>query len=316
MRYQHSLVALLITTLICAPLSAAEKRLSKESARRALMHVGGLELKKSEVVVKEVSGVSAPVEVEAALKTAFHLRQRDDGSWQAVEVRVGDRQWEDVELLTRAWQIERATSLIAQVESLAAQLAARAQERAAEQKRRKAEQKAADHDESKKQRKQKTKKEANKPEDLHAGPLTVKNFSALLSSATIEAELDMTFRLERDAQGQWQATSARIGDGAWADINMLIAALNREKTARANAELEILARALNAFAAARGFYVVADTEAALVDQLNPTYLKTLIRIDPWHHPYEYNGTRNSYTLRSLGPDGKPNTADDVTKEKP
>jgi len=42
------------------------------------------------------------------------------------------------------------------------------------------------------------------------------------------------------------------------------------------------------------------------------YLARIIRIDPWHRPYEYEGTRTSFVLRSSGPDGKPNTPDDVT----
>ncbi|HYY43328.1 MAG TPA: type II secretion system protein GspG, partial [Pyrinomonadaceae bacterium] len=54
------------------------------------------------------------------------------------------------------------------------------------------------------------------------------------------------------------------------------------------------------------------TSAALVDQLNPRYTAAIIRLDPWHRPYEYTGTTDSFTLRSLGPDGKANTADDVT----
>ena len=42
-----------------------------------------------------------------------------------------------------------------------------------------------------------------------------------------------------------------------------------------------------------------------------TIVTRIIRIDPWHQPYEYKGTRNGFTLRSVGPDGKSNTADDI-----
>ena len=61
-----------------------------------------------------------------------------------------------------------------------------------------------------------------------------------------------------------------------------------------------------------GGYVEAKSEAQLVDQLNPRYLTRVIRVDPWHQPYEYEGARASFVLRSSGPDGKPNTGDDVT----
>src|SRR5436305_3181183 len=96
---RRTLVILLSAAFICAPARAAEKTLSKDIARKAIMRVAGLELKKSAVQIKQVSGASAPVEVSAAIKTAFHFKQRADGSWQVVEVRVGDRQWEDIDLL-------------------------------------------------------------------------------------------------------------------------------------------------------------------------------------------------------------------------
>ena len=40
---------------------------------------------------------------------------------------------------------------------------------------------------------------------------------------------------------------------------------------------------------------------------------TIIRIDPWHQPYEYEGGGTNLVLRSPGPDGKANTCDDVTE---
>ena len=49
-----------------------------------------------------------------------------------------------------------------------------------------------------------------------------------------------------------------------------------------------------------------------MDYLSPRYIKRIIRLDPWHNPYRYNGTTAAYTLASDGPDGKPGTSDDVT----
>jgi len=89
-------------------------------------------------------------------------------------------------------------------------------------------------------------------------------------------------------------------------------ALNLEKTARARAELDSIATALESYRRERGFYVESDNEGVLIDHLNPRYLARVIRVDPWHQPYVYEGTRNAFTLRSAGPDGKASTADDVT----
>ncbi len=42
---------------------------------------------------------------------------------------------------------------------------------------------------------------------------------------------------------------------------------------------------------------------------------TAIPVDPWGHPYHYellSGATKDFDLRSDGPDGKPNTADDIS----
>ena len=49
-----------------------------------------------------------------------------------------------------------------------------------------------------------------------------------------------------------------------------------------------------------------------MDHLSPRYIKQIIRLDPWHNPYRYVGTADSYTLGSDDPDGKQGTADDLT----
>jgi hypothetical protein len=297
-----------------APVRAADKVkiINKDTARKTITRVAGLELKKSAVRVTAITGTSAAVEVAATVKTVFRFSKDDKGQWQAWEVRVGDRQWEEIDLLARTWHFERTTPLVAQLEALTAQLVARERARAEEQKRRKAEaEKSGAQDQDKQKQKQSAKPAPVPDEALRAGPLVVKTFAALLSSATVEAELDMTFRLGKDARGQWQVTEARIGDGAWADVMALVRALDAEKRARARTDLDALAAALEAYRRERGFYVVADTSAVLVDQLNPRYTAAIIRIDPWHHPYEYAGTPTGFVLRSVGPDGKANTADDL-----
>ena len=41
------------------------------------------------------------------------------------------------------------------------------------------------------------------------------------------------------------------------------------------------------------------------------YYVTLVRPDPWNHPYVYRCDEGRMTLKSLGPDGLENTADDI-----
>jgi hypothetical protein len=146
---------------------------------------------------------------------------------------------------------------------------------------------------------------------LPSDAVRIKEVSATGNSATVVAQVETAFRFDKGGDGKWRVAEIRTGDRRWEDVDMLVKALNAEKTARARAELESIATALESFRRERGFYVEAKSEAALIDNLNPRYLSRVIRIDPWNRPYEYEGTRTSFVLRSDGPDEKPNTADDV-----
>ncbi|MGI8656548.1 MAG: type II secretion system protein GspG [Pyrinomonadaceae bacterium] len=133
------------------------------------------------------------------------------------------------------------------------------------------------------------------------------------SSATVVAQIETAFRFAKDEKGDWRVAEIRTGNNKWEDVDLLVRAVNSEKQARARAELETLATALLSFKRERGFYPVTNSEAVLVDQLSPRYMKSIVRVDPWHAPYVYEGTRDNFTLRSTGADGKANTPDDVTR---
>ena len=148
--------------------------------------------------------------------------------------------------------------------------------------------------------------------DLPSDAVRVKEVSAAGNSATVVAQVETAFRFEKGDDGKWRVAEIRTGDRRWESVDLLVKALNSEKTSRARAELESIATALDAYHREHGSYVEARTEAGLIDRLNPRYLARVISIDPWHQPYEYEGTRTSFTLRSSGPDAKSNTSDDVT----
>lgn len=147
---------------------------------------------------------------------------------------------------------------------------------------------------------------------LPSDAVRVKDISSMGNSAVVVAQVETAFRLVKGDNGKWRVAEIRTGDRRWEDVDMLTKALNVEKTARARAELESIATALESFRRERGAYLESKSEAALINSLTPRYLARVIRIDPWHKPYEYEGTRTSFVLRSSGPDEKPNTADDVT----
>ena len=147
--------------------------------------------------------------------------------------------------------------------------------------------------------------------ELPSDAVRVKEVSSLGSSAVVTAQVETAFRFNRGGDGRWRVAEVRTGDNRWEDVEMIARAVNAEKTERARAELETIGTALEAFRRERGFYVAATDESALVDQLSPRYLARVLRVDPWHHPYQYEGTRERFTLRSGGADGQSNTPDDV-----
>jgi hypothetical protein len=150
--------------------------------------------------------------------------------------------------------------------------------------------------------------------ELPSDAVRIKSISPMGNSAVVVAQVETAFRLVND-KDKWRVAEIRTGDRRWEDMDLLVRALNAEKTSRVRAELETIATALEAFRRETGSYVEAKTEAALVDFLSPRYLSRVIRLDAWHRPYEYEGSRESYVLRSLGPDGQPGTADDVVLAK-
>jgi hypothetical protein len=147
---------------------------------------------------------------------------------------------------------------------------------------------------------------------LPSDAVRIKEVSSTGNSALVVAQVETAFRLVKGDNDKWRVAEIRTGDRRWEDVDMLMKALNAEKTARARAELESIAMALESYRRERGAFLESKSEAALVDSLSPRYLARIIRIDPWHRPYEYEGSRDSFVLRSSGPDEKPNTADDVT----
>lgn len=150
--------------------------------------------------------------------------------------------------------------------------------------------------------------------ELPSDAVRVKSISSFGNSAVVVAQVETAFRVVNE-NDKWRVVEIRTGDRRWEDVELLIRAVNTEKTSRVRAELETIATALEAFRRERGSYVEAKSETALVDFLSPRYIARVIRVDAWHRPYEYEGTRDSYVLRSLGPDGKAGTADDVVLAK-
>lgn len=274
--------------------------LSTAEARKLIARVAGFALKIGAVHVKQVSAVDATtMTATAEIEVAFRLEQNDQKQWRVAEIRSGQDGWEEIAFILQAVKGElNATTCdapglghpksgstdvtVRRARCLIANLLG-----------------------------------AQLPSDA----VRIKSVSPLglplvsHQSALVDARLEADFRFTRD-KSSWRVNGFKTGSRGWADPEGILNEVNKEKAARAQVELQSIAQALEVFRGQRGFYVESKSEAVLIDFLNPTYLAHLIRLDPWRRPYQYEGTRDHFSLRSRGPDGKENTADDIVLTDP
>jgi len=269
--------------------------LSTKDARKTIQTMLGASLPSDAVRVDRISaGAEGSAEATAEIQTVFRARQVD-GLWHLREVRTGQDRWEQLELIAQALGatlpsgscdapsefVHRASATelnVKRARCLVAELLG---------------------------------------VTLPSDQVRIRDVSSLElplgsePSALIEVLVQVEFRFARDAHG-WQVSEFKSGGREWTRIDTLGTALNDVKRAAATSELNVIAIALNDFRRERGSFVVSDKESVLIDHLNPHYLKRVIRLDPWHRPYQYEGAQDHFSLRSLGADGKPRTGDDVT----
>jgi hypothetical protein len=276
-------------------LSVTEARadLSQKQARKAIATMAGLSLPNSAVRVGRIVMTSNSVaETTAELEMVFRFSQQREGYWRLQEVRTGQDRWEQLDMLAQAAKVELpgdhcdfANQFLKtpidltprQARCLVASLFG-----------------------------------VKLPSDA----VRIKNTSSLglplgsEPSALAVALIRVDFRLEKNRSG-WQVSECKSGDRSWMNVTGISAQVDQIKRSFATREMDLIAKALDAFRRDRGTFVISDKQAVLIDHLSPHYLTRVIRLDPWSRPYEYQGDRDHFSLRSNGPDGKSGTADDV-----
>ena len=272
----------------------ARADLSQKQARKVIQTMGGWSLPNGSVRVRSVkaSGTEG-AEVSAEMELVFRLTLRE-GHWQLREIRSGQDRWERLDLIAQAMQSELPPDRCDGPARLSSELTTK-----------------------------------------HARCLVAGLFDIALpsdevrikeispfglsigseSAALVVSLVQVDFRLARDAEG-WRVAELKTGARDWVNIAGVPARIDQLKRTAATDELAQIASALDKFRHERGYFVVADKESVLIDHLSPKYLARVIRVDPWHRPYQYEGQQDHYSLRSVGPDGKPNTPDDIVVSGP
>ncbi|HEV2883903.1 MAG TPA: type II secretion system protein GspG [Pyrinomonadaceae bacterium] len=271
-------------------------QLKASQARKLITRMAGVELTSGSVRVKSVSpGSATTAEANAEIRTVWKLAQDTKGVWRVAELRTAPARWEEVSLIGKALNASSTTSdcnvsdppfrgralidpSVRRVRCLLGSLLG-----------------------------------IEVPSDAIRIQQVTPSAMPLASqaSALVVAWVRVDARFVNNSGTGWRVADLRTGTRNWLNLDNLVAALNHHKQQKAQAELQTIAMALEKFRADRGFYVVADDQAVAIDHLSPRYLATIIRIDPWNRPYKYQGERERFTLRSAGPDGKDNTADDL-----
>jgi type II secretion system (T2SS) protein G len=294
------LFPLLACCLTALAASNVQARLSPKQARTAITRMAGFELNSGSVRVKTISETNAAAaEVSAEIKTVFKLAQDKQGRWRVAEIRTGHDRWEQIDLIANALRTQIGTGGCTAPDPPAKGSLAT--------------------DPSVKRTRCLLGRllGVDSPSDAVriqiVEPMAVPLASQ--ASATVVAWVKVDARLVNDKTG-WRVSELRTGSRDWAKLEPLVAAVNGEKQRIAREEMELIARALEKFRRERGFYVVSDSQAVAIDHLSPRYLAQVIRVDPWNQPYKYQGERDHFTLRSAGPDGKPDTSDDIQLASP
>lgn len=282
--------------LIVSPVQARAD-LSQKQARKVIQTMAGWSLPGDSVRIRSVtSNTAETAEVSAEIETVFRLTLRE-GRWQLSELRTGQDRWERLELLARAAKAElpagecdpplqfgRTSSELTNkgARCLVASLLGVA-----------------------------LPSDDVRIKEISPFGLSLGSESTALAVALVRVD----FRLARDPKG-WQVAEFKSGGRDWVNVSDVPAAVDQIKRSAAAEELSTIAKALAEFRSDRGYFVVSDKESVLIDHLSPHYLTRVIRLDPWQRPYQYEGQQNQYSLRSHGPDGKPNTPDDVVISGP
>ncbi|HZN05131.1 MAG TPA: type II secretion system protein GspG [Pyrinomonadaceae bacterium] len=275
---------------LCLFLTVAYQNLSSSQARKAIQTAAGMSLPSDSVRVQRIDGTEATAELHLVFRVTQH-----DGRWRLSEVRTGQDRWERLDVIARAMNVE-----IADDECDAPSQFARTADAA-----------------------ELTTKRARclvaglfgvtlPSDDVRIRDVSPFGLALGSSDATalIDALVQLDFRFARERRG-WEVVAIKSRNRDWTDVRGIVSSMDQLKRSMATEELSLIAQALDSYRRDRGIFVVSDKGSVLIDHLSPKYLSRVIRLDPWSRPYQYQGEQTAYSLSSLGPDGKPNTPDDI-----
>jgi len=283
-------IALMIS-FSCFYANAVHAELNKKEAKRLISKVAGMSLPSSAVRIESINSTGeSTAEASTELQLVFRLARDDSGQWQVKELRTADGRWENIELILHAAKIDLQEDKCGTKDALGRV--------------------RPESDLNVKRARCLIASLFDVP--MPSDSVRIQEISDLGvgSSAIARSLVRADFRFVMDSNG-WRVSEFHSGNRSWIKLESVPDEVDALKRARTNEDMNTIAAALEAYRRVRGSFVIAEKHSVLIDSLTPRFLHRVIRLDSWHHPFEYQGTSDHFTIRSLGPDGKENTADDL-----
>ena len=137
------------------------------------------------------------------------------------------------------------------------------------------------------------------------------------SGGYVLAEVTVKTQVKLKKQGDtYLMEEVRLGDRRWESVDLIVKALNQERIKKTENDMALIAAGINSYATAHGEVPQGSDFRQLIDLLTPQYLASVIRLDPWWNPFQYQASgKDSFVLRSAGPDATFGTEDDLVLSK-
>ena len=290
----HSIIRIgLLISFSCFYGNAVHAELNKKEAKRLISKIAGMSLPSSAVRIESINSTGeSTAEASTELQLVFRLAHDDSGQWQVRELRTANGRWENIEFILYAAKIDLQEHQCGTKDPLGRV--------------------KPEPDLSVKRARCLIASLFEVP--MPSDAVRIKEISDLglnlLPAAIAVSLVRADFRFIKDAQG-WRVSEFHAGNGSWIKVEPVPDEVDALKRARTNEDMNTIATALEAYRRVRGSFVVGEKHSVLIDNLTPRFLHRVIRLDSWHHPFQYQGASDHFTIRSLGPDGKENTADDL-----
>ena len=139
----------------------------------------------------------------------------------------------------------------------------------------------------------------------------VTNVQEMGDHATAEVQITTGVKVVKK-DGKWVIEEFRIGDRRWEKAEHILALINEERTTTTLEQINLITEGIARYANLNQRIPQVSDSDELATLLFPRFQSRFTPTDAWANPFFYRprGDRE-YELRSLGPDGRFGTPDDL-----